>query len=465
MARTSLGSDVDQSGDSKRMDLVRDRILCGNDRFERLGLPSLDGIEAESNTCFSSSALASSRQAYRMMGSTAVRQFKDPARAGAGELANLDFLRSVAVCLVFLNHLGPPLGIRGVAALGHLGVLLFFVHTALVLMMSMERLRLSGRTLYLAFMIRRVFRIYPLSILSTVAILWFAIPPDSWGSQYAWPGWGTVFSNFALLQNVTNSVSINAVLWSLPFEVQMYALLPLLFLWLARDASARSVFAAWLVAVALPVTEYVLRGGGADLEQNLLTRYFPCFMGGLIAWRGLKFGSRKLPGWLWPVCLAAAIGTYRVLWAIKAFGFTALLNPNRLGARRLPAEWPLYVDILLEGSLCALIGFSIPWFREIGAAWLKLSSNLIARYSYGIYLSHSAAIWLCFGKWSTGSTAMNLAASVVLTAALSLTAYHLIEDPFIRLGKQLATSAVRARRTHIADNVLATAAACAGTSE
>src|SRR5271163_66338 len=77
-----------------------------------------------------------------------------------GELANLDLLRAVAVGLVFVFHLALTMGYVGLGDPALCGVLLFFVHTALVLMMSMERLGLSGRSLYTTFFVRRIFRIY-----------------------------------------------------------------------------------------------------------------------------------------------------------------------------------------------------------------------------------------------------------------------------------------------------------------
>ena len=147
---------------------------------------------------------------------TVVQVLAKPHLPAEVDLANLDFLRAVAVCLVFVNHIGPPLGITGVAALGHLGVLLFFVHTALVLMMSMERLRLQGVALYSAFLIRRIFRIYPLGIVCVLAMVLFAMPPDAWESRYQWSGWAALVSNLTLTQNITGAASINGVLWSLP---------------------------------------------------------------------------------------------------------------------------------------------------------------------------------------------------------------------------------------------------------
>src|SRR4029077_4966072 len=69
---------------------------------------------------------------------TRARRFKSSA-----DSANLDLLRSAAVILVFVNHLLLFLGLTHAGEflrpLGRWGVQLFFVHSSLVLMMSLER--------------------------------------------------------------------------------------------------------------------------------------------------------------------------------------------------------------------------------------------------------------------------------------------------------------------------------------
>ena len=52
--------------------------------------------------------------------------------------------------------------------IGTFGVLIFFVHTSLVLMYSMERSDMRGEALFANFYIRRIFRIYPLSVLAVL---------------------------------------------------------------------------------------------------------------------------------------------------------------------------------------------------------------------------------------------------------------------------------------------------------
>ena len=82
------------------------------------------------------------------------------------ESANLHFLRTTAVLLVFtfhvlaffgLTHAGGP-----VQQFGQWGVLLFFVHTSLVLMLSLERQAAQNhRRPYWVFIARRCFRLFP----------------------------------------------------------------------------------------------------------------------------------------------------------------------------------------------------------------------------------------------------------------------------------------------------------------
>jgi peptidoglycan/LPS O-acetylase OafA/YrhL len=355
----------------------------------------------------------------------------------SGGLANLDFLRIAAVILVFLAHLGRPAGLRGVSALGHLGVLLFFVHTSLVLMMSMERLPLDGGKLWSSFMLRRIFRIYPLSIFFVAVMAAIPLSQGTWDLVRVWLGWKVVISNLLLVLNLTGTGSILGVMWSLPFEVQMYALLPLLFLWLRRKSGVAAALFLWAAGVALALAEYSLRTH-VDETHPLLLRYLPCFLGGLLAWQVLKNVQRKLPGWLWPVCVLAEVALYRVLTAVRDFGPRALTGHAVSSGGAGNFWWPESIQIVVEAAMCALLGLSIPWFLDIQFRPLKTLSKWIARYSYGIYLVHTPALWLCFAVWSTGSRLLDTLASVALTGALSVACFHLLEDPLIGVGKRLA---------------------------
>jgi peptidoglycan/LPS O-acetylase OafA/YrhL len=231
---------------------------------------------------------------------------------------NLDFLRSAAVLLVVGFHLAKlfnwQFGKLRVTDFGLLGVMLFFVHTTLVLMFSMERQRArSSAPLFFPFMVRRCFRIYPLAILVVTFVYLFRIPSDLQFGRFdlLHQNVGNFVANLLLIQNVTRQKANPGPLWSLPLEIQMYLVLPALFLFASRAKSSWGVIVFWWSAVALwfsvgmvtgtlPLSE----GGVRSPVEALLkfTRFAPCFLPGIVAYK-LWRRTRVLPGYLWPVFL------------------------------------------------------------------------------------------------------------------------------------------------------------------
>src|SRR6266850_6458014 len=152
--------------------------------------------------------------------------------ASQGASTNLDFLRSMAVLMVLFDHICrhhhlDRLGRFAVADIGIFGVLLFFVHTSLVLMFSMQRSGQLGLALMKNFYMRRFFRIYPLSVLTVLAAVALHLHANGRGIDFGpRPGSLELISNLFLIQNLTYSPSIVGPLWTLPLEVQMYVFLP-----------------------------------------------------------------------------------------------------------------------------------------------------------------------------------------------------------------------------------------------
>jgi len=377
----------------------------------------------------------------------AVSRLASPLRSVASsphdshDLANLDFLRTVAVSIVFLDHLAETMKIRGLGDIGHLGVLIFFVHTSLVLMLSMGRFRLSGFRLYSAFLVRRVFRIYPLSILAVLAVAIFRIPAASWAGGFEWIGWPSFFSNVFLTQNLTHSESILSVLWSLPFEMQMYLVLPVLFLLLSRFPSLRFATVIWLAAIAVACAEWALQHRTANMDF-LLTRYVPCFLAGVFAWRIMASQSRRLPGFLWILFLLLLVAGYRAVDALRVYGPAAFCAFHGAVRTDHGIWWPRFFDLARDWIFCAATGVVLPFFREIRTGWLKLLSRKVALYSYGIYVAHVPALWLCFNLIHPGSLLIGAVLSIALTASLAILLYHLLEHPAIEFGKRVSIKLV-----------------------
>jgi peptidoglycan/LPS O-acetylase OafA/YrhL len=313
------------------------------------------------------------------------------------ESRNLDLLRALAVSLVVICHLNDfvvlpmPTG-YSLGTLGKLGVALFFVHTCLVLMHSLERQGGAAGP----FFVRRVFRIYPLSvaIVLLTASLWALAGRPIETAALA--------SNLLLVQNLTGHASTPNPLWSLPFEVQMYLALPALYGTTKLRGASVKVAALWAAAI------------GAGLLLPLLA-WVPCFLGGVLA-----YTLRNRPKLLGPGPLFAAIGAAAVLLPMLVVHESAGM---------LPAFW----------VLCLLLGVLIPHCRELRPGPLAFASHKVATYSYGVYLTHLFALAIAFPVRVADPPASQWLVGVGLLAGLAWAAYHAIERPGIRLGAFLAS--------------------------
>jgi peptidoglycan/LPS O-acetylase OafA/YrhL len=325
-----------------------------------------------------------------------------------GASPNLDLLRSVAVLLVLLDHVtrhyyADRILNIGIGNFGLFGVLLFFVHTSLVLMHSMHRSGLTGMALAKDFYLRRFFRIYPLSIVTVLSAVALHLHASAHGLGVGpRPGVAELVSNLFLVQNLTGSASVVGPLWSLPIEVQMYGLLPLLFLW--RKRSSWWLLLLWGVCGILGHFPQTVPA----LSWFTLLIFVPNFLPGIIAF-GLP-EKRTIPAWLWlPFILLLAV-------------LFVLMPTRRIGA-----------------EACLLLGLALPRFKEITLRPLQLIANRIATYSYGIYLGHSFFIY--FALTRLDSWLLFWLMWIVIPVAL----YHCLERPAIQLGIRLARKVAQPR--------------------
>lgn len=194
---------------------------------------------------------------------------------------NLDLLRTMAVTFVVVSHwpFSLPAHINyHMQALGILGVAIFFVHTCLVLMLSLRRqtAEFGERRRAAIFFVRRAFRIFPLSVAVVLTVSLLALKGGS--SSQAGPSSAQIISNLLLVQNLTGHESIPAALWSLPYEVQMYLFLPgLYFISTFGRRSTQYIFLLWLIVAASVIVTWQLRW------NYHLIKYMPCFIPGVLA--------------------------------------------------------------------------------------------------------------------------------------------------------------------------------------
>jgi peptidoglycan/LPS O-acetylase OafA/YrhL len=313
---------------------------------------------------------------------------------------NLDALRACAVGFVVLSHLPyfvgwEDTGSYGIKALGHLGVAIFFVHTTLVLMMSLERIGHAAGP----FLIRRFFRIFPLSM---VVVLLMSMLQWLGGQPIEVAG---VISNLLLLQHVTGHRPTPDQLWTLSYEVMMYLLLPALFVLTSAGRPALRIGAIYSASLVLGL--FVWR------ELSFLA-FVPCFLPGAIAFViGQRGPGRHAPWMLF------------MLVAVAALAVPAL---TAAGAPEAPLLW----------VTCLALGLVVPRCRNLTCRPAAIVSKAVATYSYGIYLTHLLAMGLAFPAQGA-PTLLNWALFAIMLRALAMVCYYVIERHGIRLGQELAS--------------------------
>jgi len=279
-------------------------------------------------------------------------------------------------------------------------------------MASLDRLDASGLrgrwNLSLAFGIRRVFRIYPLSVLCVLLIPIFRIPPSP-SEVYSWIGTWHFCSNLALAQSLTYSPNILDVLWSLPLEVEMYCLLPLIY-FVIRSGRYRSLL-VWVLAVVAGLT---IPGLVGRLSVFL---YAPCFAAGVLAFDLSRTVRPGFPSWLWPCAIGLAMCLFGPLDNISL--------PDKM-----PRAWILSLGL----------GLFLPFCIELRAPSVARACHYIAKYSYGIYLSHSIVFWVVLYKMDAFPWPIRLVTLIAASVTVPVAMYHLVEAPLIRVGGRLASS-------------------------
>ena len=252
--------------------------------------------------------------------------------------------------------------------------------------------RLGPEDLFRRFYVRRLARIYPLAIVTVMFVLAMRVPVQPW-LAYSAPDWRVIVENVLLVQNISGHESLLAPMWSLPFEVQMYAVLPVLFLLHTRRGI--SAVRIWGIGTLFSAALWLLPWK----EPAELCVYIPCFCSGILAYpmlrqpRPMSFGlfAAGLAG-----TLAAAMAVHHLGVPLSGSDATAALGVGLILGRS--SEVPAFV-------------------AKIAAA--------IAKYSYGIYLAHLPIMWFCFSgahrRWVSFAP---------LSVCVPVALYHGIEHPF-----------------------------------
>jgi peptidoglycan/LPS O-acetylase OafA/YrhL len=339
-----------------------------------------------------------------------------PSPNRSDRIPTLDGLRAAAIVIVMVSHVFQDN--KKFAALGHMGVLIFFALSGyLITTRLLVEYRSSGRISLRNFYLRRAFRILPpaavyLGILSVLSALGIVICSGP-----------VILSALLFYTNYIDIVPTGWMaghFWSLSVEEHFYMFWPLLLI-------VFGVRTGWRTAIALVFA--ILLWRLADFRFHILAsalhepylQWFP-FRTDLIA-----------DALLWGCCLAfLSLKTGRVVSTVAALGSACLLVLLCQGVRLpFPPHNAAYLA-LIEHLLPALIVGAIvacptaPIGRLLELTPVRFIGNL----SYSLY------IWQQMFLWGPGGQHMSAPLGIAAAFVCAYLSYRFIEQPCIRFGKR-----------------------------
>jgi len=318
------------------------------------------------------------------------------------------------------------------AAVGYIGVNLFFVLSGFILVYTYAGTGVSPRRFWQA-RFARIYPAYSLSLLLSAPFFFFAvrhleIPFLAWSKQHLVTA---CVLTLGLLQSWFPQAALtwNAVCWSLSVEAFFYLVFPILLLW-NREFTSRKLFwvvVLWsVVSLATAVLYIVVHPDGIDkinsgettllwknvLSFNPLVR-LPEFLVGVFAGR-LFLSAKTRPALAAPLVL---------------FGIAVVLALVLL-ADRIPR--PLISAGFLSCSVAAIIyGLALRpgWAKFLKARTLILLGDA----SYSLYLLHPTVISLVADHLSSLHWALRATLAFLAAVAASFASYYFVEEPFRKL--------------------------------
>ena len=334
------------------------------------------------------------------------------------------------------DQLLPPVVMKIIAD-GDVAVKVFVIVSGFVI----THLVVMRRELYLSYLLRRAFRLYPIYL---VCLLLAIATADLYASAYTGSSWNRLPEERAerlleqeehfpehlalhltMLHGVVpddvlpfSSSSILPPAWSLSLEWQFYIVAPLIILLLTLDARLAVLACAAMLSIHLAALSGAF---GVWREPAFLPLSLQYFMLGILSRLVLGQGnlSRSPP----PLLLALGVGAFLLIGAREAliwsmFYAFVLLETGRI---KLP----------LLANLAAVVALN-PLLATIG------------RWSYSTYLVHvpifaavvgGAEAYLGVSSQSASFVLIALCMPIVLAASKLL--YLFVEAPFIKIGRRL----------------------------
>ena len=304
------------------------------------------------------------------------------------------------------------------------GVDLFFVLSGFVFAPIM----FTGIGSYRAFMVRRIFRMYPLYILALIT--YAVLSSHNLSAQ-----WLALAAHLTMLQtSIASTITFfyNPAFWSLPAEWEFYVLMPIL-VWaikrygfwacLAAAVAARIAFGFW---TQIPTEQSPYFNWASWAVLNL-----PGILAEFLMGTGVYWALHVRPQWQRFRNGVAIVFIVLLLVALYCYSF--VLQPG------LPPAWGNLVGLLAALLFALAVWLSLSWpVRAPG--WVRAIYLQLGALSYGVYLFHNAAPQILQqGGWTSLSSLQMTLASTAITLTLAYVLHRAVETPCRDYGRRLSS--------------------------
>jgi peptidoglycan/LPS O-acetylase OafA/YrhL len=363
----------------------------------------------------------------------------------------LDFLRTLAILLVFICHLPwhqVPHFLFSMQQFGWIGVDLFFVLSGYLIGLQLLRPYTINKKPFIGdFFIRRSFRVLPAFLVVLLLYCTISVFKESETMRPFWQFF-TFTQNFGL---VPPSAFSHA--WSLCVEEHFYWILPFLVLWLMQRPRFSKVA---FVAAAILVGGLLMRSliwlhffaplaQTPDNERLLFGPYF--------AWIYYPTPTR-LDGLLVGV-LIAALKLFRPTWwkAVMAKKSVILIAGLVIIGCAVKISWDRFswAAVILGFPILAIgFGLLVTSMISDGSGWSVRVPGAAtgAAWTYSFYLTHKEVMHLdrlYLGDWVQSNRWVALGIYVFTSLIVAATLYHIVERPFLQMRDRLTTRQASSR--------------------
>lgn len=371
----------------------------------------------------------------------------------------VDALRGYAIALVILCHtilsfphmLWPA---KRLASIGWYGVQLFFIASALTLLLSWHDRKNTDKHIYINFFIRRFFRIFPMYFVAFV-IYFLLYPPQSSFS------WAEIVTTFTFLNGWTPSLmpttpdgwSAVPGNWSISNEFTFYFVFPILATKINSFwKSVLFFFVTFLMALFLNTFAYSFWSTfySPDIVDQFIYYWFPnqfpVFGIGFVSYFVIIKILRVMDKPPFNLNVFQRGGTILALLGFSVFLFTAFLNLGR---------YPKFFGPFLPLHLVASFGFAI-FAVSLSGSPKSIINNVpimaLGKVSFSVYLLHFAVIHVLVKKFPhmmhiDSSGYMVVFYGLVFTILVSIISYFIsyltyrfIEKPMVKFGNNMTLS-------------------------